>query len=90
MGMVRMANGIREIRRWDQRQKRKDGLWFRHAEGLALDRQEEASVCLLIGPTRWHLGKDAPAFQSGPLTLYPNRFHNPVGPQVHFRPKPAQ
>lgn len=50
--------------------------WDPDEKGLALDRQEEASVRLIISPTRLHLVENAPAFQSDPLTLYPNQFYH--------------
>lgn len=50
--------------------------WDPDEKGLALDRQEGASVRLIISPTRLHLVENAPAFQSDPLTLYPNQFYH--------------
>lgn len=48
---------------------------------MVLDRQEEASVRLLISPTRLHLAEGVQHPKSGPLALYPNQLHYPVGPR---------
>lgn len=82
LGNGQDGNIIRETGRWGQREVRRTRgrggkmAWDPDEKGLALDRQEEASVRLIISPTRLHLVENAPAFQSDPLTLYPNQSYH--------------